>query len=133
MFCPSLNDLRKTKNSRVYSVCIGLALLSQNYWCRLTSTLYKPDTSLRRTVGVGPDGVRLRESSLYYKRMLISYQRTPSYPESSFLLTSSRETDDLVQSGQTQKCNATSGTLQEFEKKTCETFEGKCYKSSTVI
>ena len=23
-------------------------------------------------------------------------------------------------------------TLQEFEKKTCETFERKCYKSSTV-
>ena len=31
----------------------------------LTSALYKPDTSLRRTVGVGPDGVCLRESSLY--------------------------------------------------------------------
>ena len=24
-------------------------------------TLYKPETSLRRTVGVGPEGVRLRE------------------------------------------------------------------------
>ena len=39
------------------SLCIGLGLLSQNYWCHVTSTLYKPDTSLRRTVGVGPDGV----------------------------------------------------------------------------
>ena len=41
-------------------------------------------------------------------------------------------------SGQTQKSNATSGfcrlelTLQEFEKRTCETFVGKCYKSCTV-
>ena len=29
------------------------------------STLYKPDTSLRRTAEAGPDGVRLRESWLY--------------------------------------------------------------------
>ena len=29
------------------------------------STLYKPDTSLRRTAEAGPDGVRLKESWLY--------------------------------------------------------------------
>ena len=29
------------------------------------STLFKPDTSLRRTAEAGPDGVRLRESWLY--------------------------------------------------------------------
>ena len=63
----SFNDFRKTKNSRVYSVCVGLALLSQNYCFHLTSTLYKPDTSSRRTIGVGPDGVRLRQSWLYPK------------------------------------------------------------------
>ena len=48
----------------MFSLSIGLALLSQNYWCRLTSTLYKPDNYQRRTVGVGPDGVRLGESLL---------------------------------------------------------------------
>ena len=30
-------------------------------WCRITSSLYKKDTSLRRTVEAGPEGVRLRE------------------------------------------------------------------------
>ena len=64
----------QTTNSRVYLVCIGLALLSLNYQCRLTSTLSKPETSLRRTVGVGPDGIRLRRSSLY---MYTSYMYTP--------------------------------------------------------
>ena len=28
----------------VSSSCIGSALLSQNYWCQVTSTLYKPDS-----------------------------------------------------------------------------------------
>ena len=41
-------------------LCIDLALLFQNYWCRITATLYKPDTSLRWTVEVGPYGVCLR-------------------------------------------------------------------------
>ena len=47
----------------VYSLYTGLAvIISQNYWYHVTSTLYKPDTSLRQTVVVGPDGVCLRES-----------------------------------------------------------------------
>ena len=29
--------------------------------CHITSSLYKTDTSLRRTVEAGPEGVRLRE------------------------------------------------------------------------
>ena len=37
--------------------------LSQNYWCHVTSTLYKPDTSPRRTAVVGPDCVRLIQNS----------------------------------------------------------------------
>ena len=48
----------------MYSLCIGSALVSQNYWPHVTSSLYRLDTSLRRTVKLGPDGVRLRESSL---------------------------------------------------------------------
>ena len=36
--------------------------LSQNFWCHITTTLYKLDTSLKRTVGVSPDAVRLGES-----------------------------------------------------------------------
>ena len=40
-------------------------------------------------------------------------------------------------SGQTQNSNVTSGfrrfeLCKKFEKKTCETFVGKCYKSSTA-
>ena len=30
-------------------------------WCHVTSRLYKMDTSLRRTVEAGPEGVHLRE------------------------------------------------------------------------
>ena len=59
-----------TLDRRVFSICIGSALLFQNYWCHLTSTLYKPDTSLRRTVGVSPDSVHLRESSLFIKNKI---------------------------------------------------------------
>ena len=33
--------------------------------CHITSSLYKTDTSLRRTVEAGPEGVRLREVWLY--------------------------------------------------------------------
>ena len=29
--------------------------------CHVTLTLYKPDTFMGRTVGAGPEGVRLRE------------------------------------------------------------------------
>ena len=50
----------------MYSLYAALAvILSQNYWGHVTSTHYKPDTSLRRTVGVGPDGVHLMKNSLY--------------------------------------------------------------------
>ena len=49
----------------MYSLCTSKALLSQNYRSHVSSTLYKPDTSVGRTVKLGPDGVRLRESSLY--------------------------------------------------------------------
>ena len=34
--------------------------------CHITSSLYKTDTSQRRTVEAGPEGVRLREVWLYY-------------------------------------------------------------------
>ena len=44
---------------------IHLYYRSQNYWCHVALTLYKPDTSLRLTVGAGSDGVCLRESWLY--------------------------------------------------------------------
>ena len=40
--------------------CWSLRAVFQSFYC--IETLYKPDTSLRRTVGTGPDGVRLRES-----------------------------------------------------------------------
>ena len=59
----SLNEFRQTLNSlnsRVFSWCIGLALSSQN----LTGVTLPLLTSLRRTVGVSPDYVRLIESSL---------------------------------------------------------------------
>ena len=38
---------------------IGSTLFSYNYWCHVTSTLYKLGTSLRRTVMAGREGVRL--------------------------------------------------------------------------
>ena len=60
--CDSLFKTRRLFDTdrRAFNVhLIGSALLSQNYWCHVTSTLYKPDTSLRRTVGAGPDGIRL--------------------------------------------------------------------------
>ena len=63
-FC-SLNDFRQTKHRRVFIVHQLSFIISQNYRSHATSTLYKPDTSLRRTVELGPDVVRLRESSLY--------------------------------------------------------------------
>ena len=43
----------------IFISCIGSALLSQNYWCHVTSTLYKPDTSLRWTVWAGFDSAIL--------------------------------------------------------------------------
>ena len=49
----------------MYSLCTSKALLSQNFRSHVSSTLYKRDTSVGRTVKLGPDGVRLRESSLY--------------------------------------------------------------------
>ena len=65
-FCRTLANFgRPLSVDRLLFAALGLALLSQNYWCRLTSTLYKLDTSVRQTVGVGSEGVRLRESSLY--------------------------------------------------------------------
>ena len=42
-------------------LCSNLVLIPAH---RFSVTLYNPDTSLRRTVGAGPDGVRLRESNL---------------------------------------------------------------------
>ena len=65
-----LTTLDRRKTATCIHCASPPALLSQNYWCHLTSTLYKPDTSLRQTVGVGPDGVRLRESSLYSTKHL---------------------------------------------------------------
>ena len=59
------------KKSRMFSLCIGSVLLSQNYWCLLTSTLYRPDTSLRQIFGVRPDGVRLTESSLSFSYIIL--------------------------------------------------------------
>ena len=38
----------------------------QHSWGHVTLTLFKPDTSLRRTAEAGPNGVRLRESWLYW-------------------------------------------------------------------
>ena len=59
-------DFNLNKFNRVtwslYSSCLASALLSRNYCCHVTSTLYKPDTySPGRTVGAGPDGVRVIE------------------------------------------------------------------------
>ena len=42
---------------------VGPCAVFQSFYC--IKALYKMDTSLRRTVGAGPDGVRLRESWLY--------------------------------------------------------------------
>ena len=47
--------------------------LSQNYWCHVTLTLYKPDTFLRRTVGTGLDGVLLGESFCIPSGVTASY------------------------------------------------------------
>ena len=50
----------------VYSLCImQLSFIISYYWSHVTSTLYKPDTSIRRTVELGPNVVHRRESSLY--------------------------------------------------------------------
>ena len=54
--------LLSTSKTDVYSLRIGSALFSYNYWCDATSTLYKPDTSLKRTDEAGPEGVRLTEN-----------------------------------------------------------------------
>ena len=45
-----------------YQVLVPARRFSVIYDFTVIQTLYKPDTSLRRTVGAGPDGVRLRES-----------------------------------------------------------------------
>ena len=45
------------KLTNVYSLRIGSAL--KILVSRYGSTVYKPDTSLRRTVRAGPEGVRL--------------------------------------------------------------------------
>ena len=71
-----VNDLKGLRTD-VCSSSTGPALiLSQNYSCNLTSTLYKPGTSLRRTAGVGPDGIRLRESSLHRVTVLKITRKT---------------------------------------------------------
>ncbi len=72
----SVTTLNSTYNRRVFIVHSRSALLSQNYWCHVTSTLYKVDTSLKRTVGAGPDGVRLRESWLYNFEILVKLCQT---------------------------------------------------------
>ena len=55
---------KKTWDSR--ELCTGLTfILCQNYWCHVTPTHREPDTSLRRTVGVGADGVRLSLEKVY--------------------------------------------------------------------
>ena len=43
---------------RLSPVLVGNYVRAQ---CHITSSLYKTDTSLRRTVEAGPEGVRLRE------------------------------------------------------------------------
>ena len=61
-FCRSHLLFLKQANSS----CIHCAPVQLYYLSHVTSTPYKPDTSLRRKVVVGPDGVSLeRESSLY--------------------------------------------------------------------
>ena len=67
---PSLFVVLRTLDRRKSAAWIHYAS-AQIYYLRITGVtlhvfiLYKPDTTLRWTVGVGPDGVRLRESSLY--------------------------------------------------------------------
>ena len=56
-----VNNLKQTLNRRIFTVHrFSISIL--NSWGHATSTLYKPDTSLRRTAEAGPDGVRVRES-----------------------------------------------------------------------
>ena len=59
-------DFKQTQSRPVFTVHQFSLILHvfQNSWCHVTSILYKPDTSLRQTVGFGPDGVRLRGSCL---------------------------------------------------------------------
>ena len=59
----SFNDFRQTATD-VYSLCISIQLQCIS---ELPVSGCKPDTSLRRTVELGPDGARLRESSMYYQ------------------------------------------------------------------
>ena len=45
-------------------------IIFQKYRSHVTSTLYKPDTFHGRTVELAPDGVRLRQSSLYFGKKI---------------------------------------------------------------
>ena len=71
-----VNDLKRLRTDVCSSSTGSALILSQNYSCNLTSTLYKPGTSLRRTAGVGPDGIRLRESSLHRVTVLKITRKT---------------------------------------------------------
>ena len=52
-----------------YGDWIQLYFIIKNYyWCHNSSTLHKLDTSLRSTVGAGPNSVPLRENWLYELR-----------------------------------------------------------------
>lgn len=60
-----------TSNTDVlpYGNWIQLYFTIKNYyWCPISSTLHKLDTSLRWTVGASPNGVPLRENWLYELR-----------------------------------------------------------------
>ena len=48
-------------NAYLLNIWFGLPLSTVQDWRHITSSLYKTDTSLRRTVEVGPKGVRLKD------------------------------------------------------------------------
>ena len=56
-----VKNLKQTLNGLVFTAH-RCSIIILKFLVHVTWTLYKPDTSLRRTADAGPDGVRLRES-----------------------------------------------------------------------
>ena len=78
IICFAWNQIQTASNNKFVTFLLVVSDCKKQtmiYWPHsyITLSLYKTDTSLRRTVEAGPEGVRLREVSLYNRYNIESY------------------------------------------------------------